>query len=94
MTETPSQDSHSRGRRPVRVGVVTSDRCDKTIRVVMNYTIKHAMYGKYIKRRTSLLAHDENNAAKMGDTVEIMESRPLSKTKKWRLMRVIKSAES
>jgi small subunit ribosomal protein S17 len=74
------------------VGVVASDKGDKTIKVVVNYQSKHAKYGKYLKRRTVLHAHDEKNDAKEGDTVEIAESRPLSKTKHHRLIRIVERA--
>ncbi|MDP9175696.1 MAG: 30S ribosomal protein S17 [Planctomycetota bacterium] len=74
------------------VGVVASDKGDKTIKVVVNYQTKHAKYGKYLKRRTVLHAHDEKNEAKEGDTVEIAESRPLSKTKHHRLLRIVTRA--
>ena len=74
------------------VGVVASDKGDKTIKVVVNYQTKHAKYGKYLKRRTVLHAHDEKNEAKEGDTVEICECRPLSKTKHHRLLRIVTKA--
>jgi small subunit ribosomal protein S17 len=74
------------------VGVVASDKGNKTIKVVVNYQTKHPKYGKYLKRRTVLHAHDETNDAKEGDTVELAESRPLSKTKHHRLVRVIERA--
>ena len=74
------------------VGVVASDKGDKTIKVVVNYQTKHAKYGKYLKRRTVLHAHDETNDAKLGDTVEIAECRPISKTKHHRLLRVVERA--
>src|SRR3954464_1150048 len=70
-------------------GVVASDKGEKTIKVVVNYQTKHAKYGKYLKRRTVLHAHDETNDAKEGDTVEIAECRPMSRTKHHRLMRVV-----
>ena len=73
-------------------GVVASDKGDKTIKVVVNYQMKHPKYGKYLKRRTVLHAHDENNQAREGDTVEIAECRPLSKTKHHRLTRVLQKA--
>ncbi len=73
-------------------GVVASDKGDKTIKVVVNYQTKHPKYGKYLKRRTVLHAHDEKNEAKEGDTVEIAECRPLSKTKHHRLIRIVKRA--
>jgi small subunit ribosomal protein S17 len=74
------------------VGVVASDKGDKTIKVVVNYQTKHAKYGKYLKRRTVLHAHDEKNDAKEGDKVEIAECRPLSKTKHHRLVRIVERA--
>ena len=74
------------------VGVVASDKGDKTIKVVVNYQTKHPKYGKFLKRRTVLHAHDEKNDAKLGDTVEIAECRPLSKTKHHRLVRIVERA--
>jgi small subunit ribosomal protein S17 len=79
----------ARGTRRVAVGVVTSDKMNKTRRVEIPRLVKHARYGKYIRRRTVCHVHDEQNESRMGDTVEIMESRPLSKTKAWRLVRVV-----
>lgn len=73
-------------------GVVASDKGDKTIKVVVNYQTKHAKYGKYLKRRTVLHAHDERNEAREGDRVEIAECRPLSKTKHHRLLRIVEKA--
>ena len=73
-------------------GVVASDKGDKTIKVVVNYQTKHPKYGKFLKRRTVLHAHDEKNDAKLGDTVEIAECRPLSKTKHHRLVRIVERA--
>src|SRR5580765_3683635 len=73
-------------------GVVGSDKGNKTIKVVVNYQTKHPKYGKYLKRRTVLHAHDEKNEAREGDTVEIAECRPLSKTKHHRLLRIVKKA--
>src|ERR1700757_4825492 len=73
-------------------GVVASDKGDKTIKVVVNYQTKHPKYGKYLKRRTVLHAHDEKNEAKEGDTVEIAECRPLSRTKHHRLIRIVERA--
>ena len=74
------------------VGVVASDKADKTIKVVVEFQTKHAKYGKYLKRRTTLHAHDEKNEAKEGDRVEIAECRPLSKTKHHRLVRIVEKA--
>jgi small subunit ribosomal protein S17 len=81
-----------RGIRRVAVGVVTSDKMQKSRRVEIPRLVKHQRYGKYIRRRTICHVHDENNESHLGDTVEIMESRPLSKTKHWRLVRVVSKA--
>jgi small subunit ribosomal protein S17 len=81
-----------RGKRRVEIGVVTSDKMNKTRRVEIPRLVKHARYGKYIRRRTVCHVHDEANESRMGDTVEIMETRPLSKTKNWRLLRVVTKA--
>src|ERR1700719_612504 len=92
MAETaiqPQAATEARGRRRVEVGVVTSDKMNKTRRVEIPRLVKHPRYGKYIKRRTICHVHDENNDSHQGDTVEIMETRPLSKTKNWRLVRVV-----
>jgi small subunit ribosomal protein S17 len=81
-------------RKPRRtlVGVVTRDKTAKTRRVEIQRLVKHPRYSKYIKRRTVCYVHDEKDETKIGDTVEIMETRPLSKTKNWRLVRVVKKA--
>jgi small subunit ribosomal protein S17 len=81
-----------RGNRRVETGIVTSDKMNKTRRVEIPRLVKHERYGKYIRRRTVCHVHDENNESAVGDTVEIMESRPLSKTKHWRLVRIITKA--
>jgi small subunit ribosomal protein S17 len=81
-----------RGNRRVEVGVVTRDKMNKTRRVEIPRLVKHPRYSKYIKRRTICYVHDESNESKNGDTVEIMETRPLSKLKSWRLVRVVKKA--
>jgi len=77
----------------IAVGVVTSDKCDKTRRVEIGRLIKHAKYGKYLRRKTVCHVHDEQNASRLGDTVEIRESPPRSKTKCWELVRVISKSE-
>ena len=82
----------ARKARRTLVGVVIRDKMDKTRRVEIQRLVKHARYGKYIKRRTVCYVHDERNETRAGDTVEIMETRPLSKTKHWRLVRVVKRA--
>ncbi|MDR1040251.1 MAG: 30S ribosomal protein S17 [Deltaproteobacteria bacterium] len=78
-------------RRPNQTltGVVVSDRMDKTVVVLVNRLVKHPVYKKYIRRRAKFMAHDEKNVARMGDTVEIIQSRPLSRLKRWRLIKVI-----
>ena len=81
-----------RGQRRTAIGVVTRDKMDKTRRVEIPRLVKHPRYGKYIKRRTICHVHDETNESHTGDTVEIMETRPLSKTKNWRLVRVVTKA--
>jgi small subunit ribosomal protein S17 len=83
------QPQQERGRRRVEVGLVTSDKMNKTRRVEIPRLVKHQRYGKYIRRRTVCHVHDEQNESHTGDTVEIMETRPLSKTKHWRLVRVV-----
>jgi small subunit ribosomal protein S17 len=78
-----------RASRKTRVGIVTSDKMDKTVTVAVVNRKSHPVYGKTLTSTVKLKAHDEQNDAKEGDTVEIMETRPLSKTKRWRLIRVI-----
>jgi small subunit ribosomal protein S17 len=84
--------SQVRGSRRTAVGIVVSDKMKKTRRVEIPRLEKHPRYGKYIKRRTICYAHDENNDSHVGDTVEIMEARPMSKLKRWRMVRVVKKA--
>ena len=79
-------------RSPRKVGVVESDVRDKTRKVVIHFSVKHPKYGKYIRRRTLLHVHDEENASKKGDQVEIAECRRISKTKSWMVIRVIRRA--
>src|SRR5579862_2579036 len=83
------KETEDRGQRRVEIGVVTSDKMNKTRRVEIPRLVKHPRYGKYIKRRTICKVHDETNDSHVGDTVEIMETRRYSKTKSWRLLRVI-----
>jgi small subunit ribosomal protein S17 len=87
MAETVKKPA--RGSRRTLVGTVTRDKMDKTRRVEITRLVKHPRYNKYIKRRTICYAHDEKNEARNGDLVEIMETRPLSKLKNWRLIRVV-----
>ena len=83
----------ARSARKERVGVVVSSKMDKTISVAIQRQIKHPIYGKFIKKTTRLMAHDETNDAKEGDTVRIMETRPLSRNKRWRLVEVVERAK-
>jgi small subunit ribosomal protein S17 len=92
MAEAATQPQAERGKRRLEIGVVTSDKMNKTRRVEIPRLVKHPRYGKYIRRRTVCHVHDENNESRLGDTVEIMETRPLSKTKNWRLVRVVTKA--
>ena len=82
----------SESQTPTRVGVVESDARDKSRKVVMSYRAKHPKYGKYVSRRTVLQVHDEHNESSLGDKVEVAECRPMSKTKRWTLVRVIEKA--
>lgn len=82
-----------RSARPTKTGVVTGDGRDKTITVKVEYLVRHAKYGKYLRRRTVLHVHDRKNEAVVGDMVEIGECRPISKTKHWRLLRVLSRGE-
>ena len=81
-----------RNLRKTRVGKVVSDKMDKTIVVAVVDNVKHPLYGKIIKRTYKLKAHDENNECGIGDTVKVMETRPLSKDKRWRLVEIIEKA--
>ena len=81
-----------RGARKFRVGLVVSDKMDKTITIAIERQVKHPIYGKFVKQTTKLKAHDETNDANEGDTVRIQETRPLSKTKRWRLVEVVERA--
>jgi len=83
------QGADHRSKRRVRYGVVTSAVRDKTIRVDCRFLVRHRKYNKYLRRRTRLTAHDANNEAKLGDRVEVMECRPISKTKHWCLRRIL-----
>ena len=85
--------SEERNLRKVRVGKVVSDKMDKTVVVAIEDTVRHPIYGKIIKRTLKVHAHDENNACGAGDRVELMETRPLSKTKRWRLVQVLEKAK-
>lgn len=82
-----------RKRRKTRIGIVSSDKMTKTITVAVERKVKHPIYGKFLKKTTKFHAHDESNTAGIGDVVRIMETRPLSKTKRWRLVEVIEKAK-
>ena len=82
-----------RGLRKKRIGKVVSDKMDKTIVVAVETKVRHPLYGKTVNRTTKFKAHDENNTAKIGDRVMIMETRPLSKDKRWRLVEVVEKAK-
>ena len=82
-----------RGSRKVRVGFVTSDKMDKTIVVTVEDFIRHPLYGKRVKRSKKFKAHDEENTCGIGDKVRIMETRPLSKDKRWRLVEIVEKAK-
>lgn len=82
-----------RNLRKERIGVVTSDKMDKSIVVSVERRVKHPKYGKFVKKTTKFVAHDEKNDSNTGDTVRIMETRPLSKTKNWRLVEIIERAK-
>jgi small subunit ribosomal protein S17 len=91
--QTQAQETSERELRRVDQGVVIADNRDKTIKVKVEYMVKHPRYNKYLRKQITHHVHDEKNEAKMGDTVEIMETRPISKTKTWRMIRVVKKAE-
>lgn len=83
----------ARSARKERVGVVVSNKMNKSIVVAIQRQVKHPIYGKFIKKTTRLMAHDETNDAREGDTVRIMETRPLSKNKRWRLVEIVERAK-
>jgi len=82
------------GKRKSLIGIVRSNKMDKTITVDVERRVKHSQYGKYVVRTTRFAAHDEKNEALKGDRVEIAETRPLSKTKRWRLLRIVERSPS
>ena len=85
--------SPERSARKERIGIVQSAKMNKTITVVIKRQVKHPMYGKYLKRSSKLMVHDEDNDAGEGDTVRVMETRPMSKHKRWRLVEIIERAK-
>ena len=93
MAEVTQQSQEARAARKMRVGVVVSNKMEKTITIAIERQVKHPIYGKFIKQTTKLKAHDETNDAREGDTVRIQETRPLSKEKRWRLVEIIERAK-
>jgi small subunit ribosomal protein S17 len=93
MTESTDNTQAERGRRKVRLGKVVSDKMEKTIVVSVENVVRHRLYGKTVRRTNKFKVHDETNDAHTGDTVEIMETRPLSHEKRWRLVRIVERAK-
>ncbi|GII24249.1 30S ribosomal protein S17 [Planosporangium mesophilum] len=88
-----SESVSERGRRKVREGLVVSDKMDKTVVVEVEDRVKHALYGKVLRRTSKLQAHDEQNSCGIGDRVLLMETRPLSATKRWRVVEILEKAK-
>ena len=86
-------ETTARSLRKERVGVVTSNKMDKSIVVAVQRKVKHPVYGKFLSRTTKFVAHDEKNECSEGDTVKIMETRPLSKSKRWRLVEIVEKVK-
>jgi small subunit ribosomal protein S17 len=93
VNETVEVEAPARGRRKVREGYVVSDKMDKTIVVAVEDRVKHRLYGKVLRQTSRMKAHDEANSAGVGDRVRIMETRPLSATKRWRLIEILEKAK-
>lgn len=89
---TTTEETEARRNKRTMMGVVTSNKMQKTITVEVTRLVKHSTYGKYVRRRSAFKAHDERSEAKIGDTVVIVESRPLSRTKRWRLQKIVTRA--
>ena len=94
MADTQQENAQAvtRNSRKTRIGTVVSDKMDKTVVVSIERRVQHPVYGKMVRRTKRLKAHDEQNAAKTGDTVRVMETRPLSKDKRWRLVEIVERA--
>ena len=90
---TPTTATGRSGARKVREGLVVSDKMDKTVVVLVEDRVKHALYGKVLRRTSKLKAHDEQNQCGVGDRVQIMETRPLSATKRWRVVEIVERAK-
>jgi small subunit ribosomal protein S17 len=91
---TSGPDSKPRGKRKTQIGTVKSHKMNKSITVVVERLVRHPRYDKFVKHETRLHAHDENNEAAVGDVVEVASTRPLSKLKRWRLLRIVRKAET
>jgi small subunit ribosomal protein S17 len=87
------EDNIVRNLRKTRTGVVTSNKMDKTITIAIERKVKHPLYGKFVKKTSKFHAHDEKNECSIGDTVKIMETRPISKLKRWRLVEVVEKVK-
>ena len=92
-TEQPTDDTVQRGYRKSRIGYVTSDKMEKTVVVEVEDRVKHALYGKVLRKSSKVKAHDEQNAAGIGDRVMIAETRPMSATKRWRVVEILEKAK-
>ena len=90
---TDEQTTSERTRRKVRTGVVVAEKMDKTVLVRIDRNVRHALYAKTVKRSSKLAAHDETNDAHTGDTVRVMETRPVSKSKRWRVVEIVERAK-
>jgi small subunit ribosomal protein S17 len=93
MSEQKASMSPERSARKVREGLVVSDKMDKTVVVAVEDRVKHPLYGKVVRRTNKLKAHDESNSAGVGDRVLLMETRPLSRSKRWRLVEILEKAK-
>jgi small subunit ribosomal protein S17 len=93
MTESVAEQRSERGKRKIRTGSVVSDVMDKTVVVEVRDSAQHPVYGKIVRRNKKLKAHDERNECKAGDTVRIAETRPLSKSKRWRVVEILEKAK-
>jgi small subunit ribosomal protein S17 len=92
-TETTEETGTDRGRRKLRVGKVVSDRMEKTVVVSIERLVKHETYGRYVRRRSKFKVHDEKNECRIGDTIRFMETRPMSKDKRWRFVEIVERAK-
>jgi small subunit ribosomal protein S17 len=93
MSDAVNADAKPRGFRKTREGYVVSDKMDKTVTVEVEDRVQHALYGKTIRRTRKIKAHDENNEVGVGDRVQLMETRPLSATKRWRVVQILEKAK-